>query len=280
MSKLSEMFGLHHDKHHESDDDGTEEAVSLEKTVLPEHQRDMLERDIRVLDDNYGMREKKVQKEAEKQVQEAAEDSLKNLHMIQMGRCPVCSAHLRQHLFATVCETCDFHAYEMPRRGSVRVHLRDGTPPVEGQTCYVIRSGDVLVMRDDVIRAKVPSDALSWIEYVWTDEEIDQRYKQLIERLKLICGWCNNPADPDKDGFHLAQAAFGASQERYVFCCDECYEAFRRMYPARVHRNCYERNCAECNDCIKRYDDENDGVRLVAKDFLRVKRQANANHPA
>ena len=41
------------------------------------------------------------------------------------------------------------------------------------------------------------------------------------------------------------------------------------MYPSRVHRNCYERKCADCDLCIKRHDDDDaEGVRLIAKDFL------------
>lgn len=270
MKKFSDFFGRSSSKEKEEAD--AEQNELLNSTVMPEHQRDKLERDIMVLDDEFGLKEKRVQKEAAKEVQEAAEDSLKKLHLIQLGRCPICGEHLHQHLFATVCESCNFHTFETPRRGPVRIHLRDGSPVVEGERCYVLKGGDVLIMREDVIIAKVPKDAVSWVEYVWTDEEIDQRYSQLIDRMKVVCGWCNGPADPDKDGFHLVQAAFGSTQERYVLCSDDCYEAFRKMYPARVHRNCYERNCNECDLCMKRYDDETDGVRLLAKDFLKTKK--------
>ena len=267
MKKLSELLGLSAP----APEKQAETGELLSSTVLPEHQRDQLERDMMVLDDEYGVMEKKVQKEAEKEVQEAAEDSLKKLHLIQLGRCPVCGEHLHQHLFATVCESCDFHNFEQPKRGPIKVHLRNGSPPVQGEHSYILKNGDVLVMRDDVVIAKVPKDSLNWVEYVWTDEEIDQRYQQLIDRMKLTCGWCNNPCDPEKDGFHLVQIALGSNQERYVFCTDECYEGFRKLYPARVHRNCYDRNCADCNLCVKRYDDETDGIRLMAKDFLKVK---------
>ena len=56
-----------------------------------------------------------------------------------------------------------------------------------------------------------------------------------------------------------------------LFCSAACYEAFRKMYPSRVHRNCYETKCSECNLCTKRYDDETDGIRMIAKDFLKIK---------
>ena len=38
------------------------------------------------------------------------------------------------------------------------------------------------------------------------------------------------------------------------------------MYPSRVHRNCYERSCADCNLCIKRYEDEIGSLRMMTKD--------------
>lgn len=82
---------------------------------------------------------------------------------------------------------------------------------------------------------------------------------QIVAQAEQPCAWCNTPCRPDKDGFHLVHVALGAVQERHCFCSDECYEAFRRMYPARVHRNCYERSCAECSYCIKRYVNESDG---------------------
>lgn len=266
MSKLTDMFGLLGNS-----DKPQDEADSLESSILPEHQRAKLERDILALDDSSGTTERRVQKEAERQVQSAAEESLKRLHVVQRGRCPNCGEHLQQHLFATICEACGFHSYEAPRRGPVRIHLRHPGNPVEGERCYVLKNGDVLVMKEDVVTARIPRDAVSWVEYIWDSNEIDQRYSQLMDRLKLACGWCNEPADPEKDGFHLVQTAFGSNQERFIFCSDECYEAFRKMYPARVHRNCYERNCATCDLCIKRYDDENDSVRLIAKDFLKTK---------
>lgn len=82
---------------------------------------------------------------------------------------------------------------------------------------------------------------------------------QILAQTEQPCAWCDTPCRPEQDGFHLVHIALGAFQERHCFCSDDCFEAFRRMYPARVHRNCYERSCAECSYCIKRYVDESDG---------------------
>ena len=93
---------------------------------------------------------------------------------------------------------------------------------------------------------------------------------QLMERDERPCAWCNIPCRADQDGFHLVHVALGSFQERHYFCCDDCYEAFRRMYPARVHRNCYERLCDDCNLCTKRFINESDGFR-AQEQTTRVK---------
>lgn len=265
MRSLLELIGLGRDS-------GSEAPVSpLHNTVLPDHQRDNLEKDILILDDEFGLKEKRLYREAERQVQDAAEDSIKQLHVIKMGLCPRCGEHLNESLFANICEACGWNSYEVPARGPVRIHFRPDQPPIEGERCYVTNSGDVFLLRHDVVIAKINKNAIQWIEYLWTEEEIAKRYRQVSDRLKLKCGWCEKDADPNKEGFSLVQVAFGSCQERHVFCSQECYEAFRKMYPSRVHRNCYERKCADCDLCTKRYDDESDGIRMIAKDFIKVK---------
>jgi hypothetical protein len=243
----------------------------LHHTVLPDQQRDKLEKDILILDDEFGLKEKRLHREAERQVQDAAEDSIKQLHVIQMGLCPRCGEHLNESLFATVCEACGWNTYETPANGPVRIHLRASQTVIEGDRCYVTVPGDVFLLKNDVVIAKINKSAIDWIEYVWNEEEISQRYRQVIDRLKIKCSWCEKDADPKQEGFRLVQVAFGSCQERHVFCSQECYEAFRKMYPSRVHRNCYERKCSECDLCTKRYDDESEGIRMIAKDFIKVK---------
>jgi hypothetical protein len=270
MHKIFELFGFGNKSENEI------LQSPLQNTILPDQQRDKLEKDILILDDEFGVREKRLHKEAERQVQDAAEDSLKQLHVIQRGLCPRCGEHLNENLFATVCEACGWNTYEVPARGPVCVHLRTGQTPIEGDRCYVTATGDVFLLKNDVVIAKINKNAVDWIEYIWTNEEIAQRYRQVVDRLKIKCSWCEKDADPKKEGFNLVQAAFGSCQERYTFCSQECYEAFRKMYPSRVHRNCYERECAECDLCTKRYDDESEGIRMLARDFIKVKNLENS----
>lgn len=264
MLKIFEILGFNREMKSE------DLHSQLQDSVLPDRQRDQLEKDILILDDEFGLKEKRLHKEAERQVQDAAEDSIKQLHVVQMGLCPRCGEHLSAHLFATVCEACGWNTYEVPMRGPVRIHLGSNQPPIEGERCYATTTGEVFLLKNDVVIAKINRSAINWIEYLWTEEEISQRYRQVIDRLKIKCNWCEKDADPKQEGFSLVQVAFGSCQERYVFCSQECYEAFRKMYPSRVHRNCYERKCAECDLCTKRYDDETDGVRMISKDFIKV----------
>ncbi len=247
--------------------------ADLASPLIHEDEMEQYDHDMRIVSAQGSIDEEKLQRKAEKVILSAAEDSLQRIHTIKMGRCPDCGSHVRQHLFASICDQCGWHTFEVPRQGSVRVHITNGQP-VDGQRCYVVKTGVVLVVVDDVVRAKIPTSSVSWIEYLWDRQELGSRHRQVLDRMTLLCAWCNQEASPEADGFHMVQAAFGSTQERYCFCKDECYEAFRKMYPARVHRNCYERDCAACDLCMKRYSDDEDGIRMLAKDYLKIVKQA------
>lgn len=247
----------------------TEPPSPLSEAILHDEEGDRFQHNLRELEeDEDGER---VQMEADREIRSAAEQSLKRLHVLQRGRCPQCGDSLRQHLFASICDSCGWSSYSQPRQGGVRIHLMKDDTCIEGDRCYVVKDGVTVVLRGEVVVARIPPRGLSWIEYAWLPEEIEMREKQIRERLTVPCGWCGTETNADKDGFHMVQVAFGATQERYCFCSDECYEAFRQMYPARVHRNCYERSCDTCDLCVKRYRDEAEGIRTLAKDLLRMK---------
>lgn len=262
MPLLSNLFG-HKDKGDPLTDPG------IAGVNLPEDQRAQLQRDVSLLEDKSGARSQKLQAAADRTVRTAVEDSIKNFRMVELGRCPMCGKPLFQHMGATICDACGWHQYDRPKTGEVRVHLRDSTDVVAGERAYVVKSGACLVMHNGVVVAQIPANSYNWVEYVWPEEELVQRQQEAQRKLKVQCGWCGKDTDPLQDGFHLVHVAFGASQERYCFCSDDCYEAFRKMYPARVHRNCYERDCEDCNLCQKRYDDDASEMRMLAKDYIR-----------
>ena len=244
-----------------------ENSEVKESSTLRDIQEDMDE-SISLLDDTDGTRGTRLQKEAEKEAKSAAESSVKRLRVAQMGRCPNCGENLRKHLFASICPDCGWHTFDTPKNGPVRVYLREQQGTVEGQRCYSVTDGTVLVLQDDMVVAKIPQYGYSHIEYVWDTEEIERRHQEVMERLQVTCGWCSKPAVTSADGFHMVHIAFGSSQERFCFCSDDCYEAFRRMYPSRTHRDCYNRPCETCNLCIKRYDDRSSDLRKLGKDYL------------
>lgn len=246
--------------------------VARKEGLIQSDQRERMEHDIQILD-GKNPTEPGIRKETTKQLREAAESSLQRLQVIQHGRCPQCGESLRQHLFASVCDSCGWSTYDTPRQSGVRVHLSHSNETVEGDRAYVVKTGAVLVLRDDAVVARIPPMAVGWVEYLWQEDELNQRHKEVLDRLTINCGWCAKIADPEADGFHLCQVAFGASQERYCFCSDDCFEAFRKMYPSRVHRNCYERSCDGCDLCIKRYENEAEGVRIIAKDYIKERRK-------
>ncbi len=229
---------------------------------------DVLDQDISLLLEEVGTRGETVQREAEREIRTAAEESLKRLHAIKRGRCPVCGTLLRQHLAASICDSCGWHSFDAPRSGPVRVHLSNSDEPIEGERCYFLKSGEVLVIQNDVVRAKIPARSVSWAEYCWAEKDIHVRHQQIVERMSLRCDWCLKEADPEKEGFHLVHIALGANQSRYCFCSDECFQSFKHMYPSRVDRNCYERDCATCDLCIKRYEDDSEALRTLAKDYV------------
>lgn len=267
MAKLKHLLGLKRETE-ESEAENTA-AENNPPIMTTEHVEDR-ESDITILADEDGSKEQKLQQLATKEVQSAAEDSLKKLHVLKLGRCPNCGEHIRRHLFASICESCGWNTFDVPRSGSVRVHLSGGSQIIEGDRCYSVKSGSLLVLKNDLVIAKIRRDSYDLIEYIWNKSEISQRHKQVKDQLELTCGWCNESADPDADGFHLLHVAFGATQERYCFCSDDCFEAFRKMYPARVHRNCYERDCAACDLCLKRYADGSEGMHMLAKDYVSI----------
>jgi hypothetical protein len=123
---------------------------------------------------------------------------------------------------------------------------------IECQDAFDTKRDYVLCVTDDVVKTRVLRDKVAYIEYGWSEEEIEEKKTQRESEKEELCDWCMKKS-PRKDMEHL-YVGFGARQERYLFCSDECKSAFQKQYPTRIHRNCYERDCsADCNECVKMY---------------------------
>ena len=253
--------------HKDSDEIPSTGVAPFTEAILEEEGGDKFKPDLDVIDEKEAGG--KIKAEVKREIQTAAALSLKRLQVLQKGRCPQCGASLTQSMFVSVCDACGWSSYSVPRRGGVKVHTRSGQV-VDGDRCYVVKDGVTLVVKGEAVLARIPARAVEWVEYHWGDGELEERRKAINERLTLVCGWCGKETSSEKEGFHLVQAAFGSTQERYCFCSDECYEAFRQMYPSRVHRNCYDRSCEGCTLCAKRYSDESQGLRTLAKDLISI----------
>ncbi len=94
----------------------------------------------------------------------------------------------------------------------------------------------------------------------WEDEELSRAREQVKRQRYGICSWCDaDLSEVEGEGPFEDFVSHGAFQERYIFCSEKCMGSFRKRYPPRIHRNCYEKDCNVCDMCIKRYD--TDGFR-------------------
>ena len=198
----------------------------------------------------------RVTKEVDTKIVEASRESVKGKKLLVEGRCPECGHKVQKFLFTSICENCGWSQYHRPEQGRAVVHLKGGTP-AETIDCDQTFSTpeEVLCVAGDVVRFRVPRAQVLFIEYRWTDEEIQQRRKDIESEEVEECDWCNHIFLRGDEDAQVTFAAFGKDQNRYMFCSEECQRSFQKLYPTRIHRDCYNRICENCNECHKRFDD-------------------------
>lgn len=244
---------------------GKKEEEKKEKQIALVDQDSELEKEISLLTKEDKASVGKVISEVEGTIKEATKASIRDVKLLEEGRCPSCGRKTRPFLFTTVCEYCGWSTFITPEKGRALLHLRDGSV-VESTSTFRTVQGDVLGITDDVVRIRIPSENISYIEYAWTDEEIAERREQRRREERVVCEWCQKEVERD-EYVAVTYAAVGTHQERYQYCSEKCKRAFEKQYPMRIHRNCYEKSCVECSECVKRYDDE------VTLDKLEEKRE-------
>lgn len=239
----------------------------LEKILKKEEKPEPKEKQIVLIDQEKELEEEmsllvKKEKDIVKEVdtivdttiKEAAKESLKDLKLLEEGRCPECGQKTQQFLYTGICTTCGWASFITPEKGKTIVHLVDGRT-VECENVFDTRDYGTLCLKNGVVSAKIPKEKVNYIEYAWDREEIEEKRRKMEREKKKSCSWCGKLIEKDNpDEIITVYVAFGIFQERHYFCSFKCKKSFQKQYPARVHRNCYERLCSKCNECIKKYD--------------------------
>jgi hypothetical protein len=200
--------------------------------------------------------------EAEEAVNAAKNADIRGLKMIEQGRCPECGARTDTFLYTSVCASCGWYRRAVPDVGSCVVYLVDGKE-VHCDRVYTVRDEQILCVNDGVVRTQLNQREVKRIDYDWTEHELDEARTRAQKQREGACSWCERSLAEaeEEDAPYDEYVAFGLMQEHYIFCSKRCLEAFRRQYPSRIHRNCYETDCRTCTQCIKRFD--TDGFKRV-----------------
>ena len=193
--------------------------------------------------------------EVEEAVTKAKQADIRQIMMIEHGRCPECGGRTDNYLLTVVCPTCGWFRREQPTAGKTVVHLDDGAT-VSCDSIYRVEGDEFVCVENGVVIALAMRRHVRRIEYQWTPEELAQMRERSRKLRTGVCYWCEKDLAEaeEEDGPFEDYVAFGVFQEHYVFCSEACMASFRRRYPSRVHRNCYETDCSGCDNCIKRYN--------------------------
>lgn len=204
--------------------------------------------------------------EVQEAVVKAARSDLRAVKLLGQGRCPDCQNRTEYFLYTTVCPHCGWYRRTVPDTGHSVVHLDTGERIVCDRV-YRVRGEELLCVKEGVVVNQVAQRFIRQIEHIWSKEELAEARRARKRRAEGICAWCERDfalitpeetrRDTAVDGVEPPFeefVAFGAVQDRYMLCSRRCIEAFRKQFPSRIHRNCYETECRDCNACIKRYD--------------------------
>ena len=214
----------------------------------------MLEEELQELTAAEGRKEiDRADSEVKEAVSEATRADIRDIKLIGHGRCPRCRSRTDNFLYTVVCPSCGWYRRELPSIGKSIVHLDTGEK-IACDRVYSARD-EVLCVRNGVVISQVVRKCIRRIEYVWEESELAQAREQAKKRHAGACSWCERDLSESEEGApYVDFVAFGSAQERYVFCTEKCMSSFRRRYPSRIHRNCYETECSSCDKCIRRYD--------------------------
>ncbi|MFH1006690.1 MAG: hypothetical protein V1800_04195 [Candidatus Latescibacterota bacterium] len=225
-----------------------------EKQIALVDQDNELEKEISLLTKGNKGSVDKLISEVEGTITEATKASIRDVKLLEEGRCPSCGRKTKPFLFTTVCEYCGWSTFITPEKGHALIHMKDGNV-FESKSIFQIVNGDILGITDEVVRVRIPAGNVSYIEYAWTYEEITERKTQRRREEQVMCDWCQKEVERD-EYVAVTFASVGTQQTRYQYCSEKCKRSFEKQYPMRIHRNCYETSCVECHECVKKFEDE------------------------
>ncbi|MFC1672168.1 hypothetical protein ACFL01_03430 [Planctomycetota bacterium] len=227
-----------------------------EKKIAVMDQEEKLQEEVTALDENDKVATlDRVKREVEAKVHEAVEHTIEQFKLLEQGRCPSCGTRLEEFLYTSICSHCGFSKRLSPETGKVVVHLHDGGV-IECDKIFEIRNNAHLCVRNDVVVARLNEAAVNYVEYVWTSEELEDIRKRKDRESVKICDWCGRRISSDSQDANDIRVAIGINQNKFFFCAKKCFKSFQKQYPARVHRDCYERACEQCDECIKKYQEK------------------------
>lgn len=240
-----------------NEDNGND--LQREKQYVLEGQDEEVEEAMSLLSEDGQGQLDETMEEINEAVREAAKTSLRDIRLMEEGRCPSCGHKSNQFLFTTVCANCGWFSHISPEEGQSIIHLKNGGK-IECGTTFDTKDYYILGITDGVVRAKVSKDNVEFIEFKWTEDEVQKKRKARMVVQAGVDSWTEKPLTEYEGEPILVYAAFGNLQERYVFGNPENAEAFKKQYPVRVHKNCYERPCPDCDLCIKKHSGEDETI--------------------
>jgi hypothetical protein len=233
--------------------------LQREKQYVLEGQDQEVEEAMSLLGGDNGRLDETME-EIDEAVKEAAKSSLRDIRLMEEGRCPSCGHKASSFLFTTVCANCGWFSHISPEDGHSVIHLKNGAK-IECGSTFDTKDYYILGITDGVVRAKVSKDNVEYIEFRWTEDEIEKKRQVRVTVQAGVDAWTEKLlSDYDSDEHVIVYASFGPTQERYVFGNRENAEAFKKQYPVRVHKNCYERTCLECDLCVKKFTGEDETI--------------------
>jgi len=102
--------------------------------------------------------------------------------------------------------------------------------------CDYVHRGktDYLCIKEEVVISEITKSSIFNIDFIWEKNELENARKQSQKSLGGTCSWY------EKEEIFEDYVAFGSTQKHYIFCSEKCQRSFRKQYPSRIHRNCYE----------------------------------------